>query len=212
MNYRLLGNSGLRVSEMSLGTMTFGEEWGWGASKEEARKIYDAYREAGGNFIDTANVYTNGTSELFLGDLMAGHSDKIVLATKYTNSAPLNDANSGGNHRKSMMRSVEASLRRLNTDYIDLYWLHIWDGLTPVDEVMRAFDDLVSQGKVLYIGVSDAPAWWVAQANTLAELRGWSKFAGLQIEYSLAERTVERELIPMAKAFNLGLVAWSQLA
>lgn len=212
MNYRLLGNSGLRVSEMSLGTMTFGEEWGWGASKEEARKIYDAYREAGGNFIDTANVYTNGTSELFLGDLMAGHRDEIVLATKYTNSAPSNDANSGGNHRKSMMRSVEASLRRLNTDYIDLYWLHIWDSLTPVEEVMRAFDDLVSQGKVLYIGVSDAPAWWVAQANTLAELRGWSKFAGLQIEYSLAERTVERELIPMAKAFNLGLVAWSPLA
>lgn len=212
MNYRLLGNSGLRVSEMSLGTMTFGEDWGWGSSKEEARKIYEIYREAGGNFIDTANLYTNGTSELFLGDLTRGHRDEVVIATKYTNSAPGTDANAGGNHRKNMMRSIEGSLKRLNTDYIDLYWLHIWDGLTPVEEVMRGFDDLVRQGKVLYVGVSDAPAWWIAQANTLAELRGWSKFAGLQIEYSLAERTVERELTPMAKAFNLGLVAWSPLS
>jgi aryl-alcohol dehydrogenase-like predicted oxidoreductase len=215
MNYRLLGNSGLRVSEMSLGTMTFGEDWGWGASKEEARKIYDAYRNAGGNFIDTANVYTNGTSELFLGDLTQGHRDEVVIATKYTNCFPgvtATHVNSGGNHRKNMMLAVEASLKRLKTDYIDLYWMHIWDKLTPVEEVMRAFDDLVSQGKVLYIGVSDAPAWWVAQANTVAEFRGWTKFAGLQIEYSLVERTIERELIPMAKAFNLSLVAWSPLA
>jgi aryl-alcohol dehydrogenase-like predicted oxidoreductase len=212
MNYRLLGHSGLRVSEISLGTMTFGDEWGWGAAKDEAKKIYDTYREAGGNFIDTANVYTNGTSERFLGDLMEGHRDELVLATKYTNAGQTNDANAGGNHRKSMMRSIEASLKRLKTDYIDLYWLHIWDQLTPVEEVMRAFDDLVSQGKILYAGVSDAPAWWIAQANTLSALRGWSPFAGLQIEYSLAERTVERELIPMAKAFGLGLVAWSPLA
>jgi len=136
----------------------------------------------------------------------------VVLATKYTNAAPGNDANAAGNHRKSMMRSVEDSLKRLQTDYIDLYWLHIWDKITPIEEVMRAFDDLVRQGKVLYAGVSDAPAWWIAQANTLASLRGWSPFVGLQIEYSLVERTVERELIPMAKAFNLGLVAWSPLA
>ncbi len=212
MNYRLLGNSGLRVSELSLGTMTFGEEWGWGAAKEESKKIYDLYREAGGNFLDTANVYTQGTSEKILGDLLGGHRDEVVLATKYTNASPGADANAAGNHRKSMMRSVEESLRRLKTDYIDLYWLHIWDQITPVEEVMRAFDDLVRQGKVLYVGVSDAPAWWIAQANTLASLRGWSPFVGLQIEYSLIERTVERELIPMAKALNLGLVAWSPLA
>ena len=212
MNYRLFGNSGLRVSEISLGTMTFGEDWGWGSSKDEARKIYDAYRAAGGNFIDTANLYTNGTSETFVGEFMRDHRNSVVLATKYTNAAPSDDANASGNHRKSMMQAVEASLRRLKTDYIDLYWLHIWDQMTPAEQVMRAFDDLVSQGKVLYIGVSDAPAWWIAQANTLAELRGWTQFIGLQIEYSLVERTVERELIPMAKAFNLGLVAWSPLA
>jgi aryl-alcohol dehydrogenase-like predicted oxidoreductase len=183
-----------------------------GLPKEEARKIYDAYRDAGGNFVDTANIYTNGASENLLGEFMQGHRDEIVLATKYTNAAPGNDPNAGGNHRKSMMRAVEASLKRLQTDYIDLYWLHIWDQITPVEEVMRAFDDLVRQGKILYAGVSDAPAWWIAQANTMASLRGWSPFIGLQIEYSLAERTVERELTPMAKAFGLGLVAWSPLA
>ncbi len=212
MNYRLLGHSGLRVSELSLGTMTFGEEWGWGAAKEEAKKIYDAYREAGGNFVDTANMYTQGTSERILGDLLAGHRDEVVLATKYTNNSPGSDPNAAGNHRKNMMRAIEASLKRLKTEYIDLYWLHIWDQITPVEEVMRGFDDLVRQGKILYAGVSDAPAWWIAQANTLATLRGWSPFVGLQIEYSLIERTVERELIPMAKALNLGLVAWSPLA
>jgi len=212
MNYRLLGHSGLRVSELSLGTMTFGEEWGWGAAKEEAGKIYDAYREAGGNFIDTANVYTTGTSERILGEILQGHRDEVVLATKYTNAAPGNNPNAAGNHRKSMMRAIEGSLERLKTDYIDLYWLHIWDRMTPVEEVMRGFDDLVTQGKILHAGVSDAPAWWIAQANTLAALRGWAPFVGLQIEYSLIERTVERELIPMAKAFGLGLVAWSPLA
>ena len=212
MKYQLLGNSGLRVSEVALGTMTFGEDWGWGSSKDEARKIYDAYRSAGGNFIDTANVYTNGTSETFIGEFVHDHRQSVVLATKYTCTTSTGDANAGGNHRKSMMQAAEDSLRRLKTDYIDLYWLHVWDQMTPVDEVMRAFDDLVRQGKVLYVGVSDTPAWWIAQANTLAELRGWSRFAGLQIEYSLSQRTVERELIPMAKAFKLGLVAWSPLA
>jgi aryl-alcohol dehydrogenase-like predicted oxidoreductase len=191
--------------------MTFGEEWGWGSGKDEARQIYDAYRAAGGNFVDTANVYTNGTSEQFVGEFIDGHRQEIVLATKYTNAATGNDANAGGNHRKNMVQAVEASLRRLKTDYIDLYWMHIWDRMTPVEEVMRAFDDLVRQGKVLYIGVSDAPAWWVAQANTMADLRGWTRFAGLQIEYSLIERTVERELTPMAKAVGLSVVAWSPL-
>jgi aryl-alcohol dehydrogenase-like predicted oxidoreductase len=212
MNYRLLGNSGLRVSEMALGTMTFGEEWGWGAAKDEARKVYNAYRESGGNFIDTANVYTNGSSELFLGEFVKGHRESMVLATKYTNSAPGKDPNAAGNHRKNMAQSVEASLKRLQTDYIDLYWVHIWDQITPVEEVMRGLDDLVRQGKVLYVGISDAPAWWIAQANTLAMLRGWSPFVGLQIEYSLVERTVERELIPMAKALRLGVTAWSPLS
>jgi len=212
MNYRLLGNSGLRVSELSLGTMTFGEDWGWGSAKDEARKIYDAYRAAGGNFLDTANVYTNGASERMVGEFIADHRGEVVVATKYTNATAANDANAGGNHRKSMVQALEASLKRLNTDYVDLYWLHIWDQLTPVEEVMRAFDDLVRQGKILYAGVSDAPAWWIAQANTLASLRGWTPFVGLQIEYSLIERTVERELIPMSKALGLGVTAWSPLA
>jgi aryl-alcohol dehydrogenase-like predicted oxidoreductase len=212
MRYRLLGNSGLRVSEISLGTMTFGEEWGWGAGKDESRKICDAYREAGGNFIDTANIYTNGTSETLLGEFMAGHRESLVLATKYSNSFPTTDANASGNHRKNMVQAVEASLKRLKTDYIDLYWMHIWDQLTPAEETMRALDDLVRQGKILYVGVSDAPAWWVAQANTLAQLRGWSPFIAMQIEYSLIERTVERELIPVAKAINIGVTAWSPLS
>ena len=182
MRYRLLGKSGLRVSELCLGTMTFGEDLGWGSPKEESRKIYDAFLEAGGNFIDTANVYTNGTSESFLGEFMQGHRERLVLATKYTLNPPINDPNAAGNQRKNMMQAVEASLKRLQTDYIDLYWLHIWDQLTPVEEVMRGFDDLVRQGKILYAGVSDMPAWVVAKANTLAELRGWTPFVGLQIE------------------------------
>jgi aryl-alcohol dehydrogenase-like predicted oxidoreductase len=192
--------------------MTFGEEWGWGSPKAEAQKVYETYREAGGNFIDTANFYTNGTSERFVGEFIQGDRQSVVLATKYSNAAPGNDPNAAGNHRKSMMQALDASLKRLHTDYIDLYWVHIWDGITPVDEVMRGLDDLVRQGKVLYVGISDAPAWWVAQANTLAELRGWTQFIGLQIEYNLMERTVERELVPMAKALNVGVLAWSPLA
>src|SRR4029453_15502866 len=212
MRYRLLGKSGLRVSELCLGTMTFGEEWGWGSSKDEARKIFDAFREAAGNFVDTANLYTNGTSESFLGEFMQGHRESVVMATKYTNTAPGKDPNAGGNQRKNMVQAVEASLKRLRTDYIDLYWVHAWDQITPVEEVMRGLDDLVRQGKVLYVGISDAPAWWIDKANTLATLRGWSPFVGLQIEYSLIERTVERELIPMAEALDLGVTAWSPLS
>jgi len=212
MKYRLLGNSGLRVSEAALGTMTFGDDWGWGAAKDEARKVYDAFREAGGNFIDTANLYTNGTSESFLGEFIQGHRQSLVMATKYSLATPGTDPNAAGNQRKNMLQAVEASLKRLQTDYIDLYWVHMWDQMTPVEEVMRALDDLVRAGKVLYTGISDAPAWWIAQANTLTHLRGWSPFIGLQIEYSLIERTVERELIPMAKALNIGVTAWSPLA
>ena len=217
MDYQLLGRSGLRVSDLCLGTMTFGEDWGWGAAKDEARKIYDTYREAGGNFIDTANIYTNGSSEKLVGEFIAGHREEVVVATKYTNAAsvfagkPGTDANAGGNQRKNMVQAVEASLKRLGTDYIDLYWLHIWDTMTPAEEVMRAFDDLVRSGKVLYIGISDAPAWVVAKSNTLAELRGWTRYVGLQIEYSLLERTVERELIPMAKDQQMTVLAWSPL-
>ena len=217
MRYKLLGHSGLRVSELCLGTMTFGEDLGWGAPKDESRRMYDAFLEAGGNFIDTANIYTNGTSERFLGDFISSDRERVVLATKYTFATkPPNtnrpvDVNNSGNQRKNMMQSVEASLKRLKTDYLDLYWLHGWDGLTPVEEVMRAFDDLVRQGKVLYIGISDTPAWIVSQANTLAKLSGWTSFIGLQIEYSLIERTPERDLLPMARAFDLGVAAWSPL-
>ena len=212
MQYKLLGKSGLRVSELCLGTMTFGEDWGWGSSKEESQKIYQAFREAGGNFIDTANVYTNGTSEKFLGEFIAAEREQVVLATKYTNGFGDNNPNGGGNQRKNMVQSVEGSLKRLNTDYIDILWLHTWDFMTPAQEVMRGFDDLVRAGKVLYIGISDAPAWVVAQCNTMAELRGWTQFIGLQIEYSLIERTPERELLPMAHTLDIGVTAWSPLA
>ena len=212
MRYVLLGRSGLRVSELCLGTMTFGNEWGWGAEKDDSRRMYDAFRDAGGNFIDTANLYTNGTSEKFLGEFMTGHRESVVLATKYTNAAPGADPNAAGNQRKNMVQACEASLKRLKTDYIDLYWLHIWDRLTPAEEVMRAFDDLVRQGKVLYTGVSDAAAWWISRANAIAELRGWSPFVALQIEWNLIERTVERELIPMAEALGLAITPWSPLA
>lgn len=212
MRYQLLGRSGLRVSELCLGTMTFGEDWGWGSSRDESRQILDAFLEAGGNFIDTANVYTNGSSESLLGEFLKGRRDSVVLATKYTNAMPGTDPNAAGNQRKSMMRAVEASLKRLQTDYIDVYWLHIWDKITPLGEVMRAFDDLVRHGKILHAGVSDMAAWAVARANTMAEYGGWTPFVGLQIEYSLIERTVERELIPMAKSFGLTVTAWSPLA
>ena len=211
MNYQLLGRSGLRVSDLCLGTMTFGEDWGWGAPKEEARQIYEAYREAGGNFIDTANLYTGGSSEGMVGEFIAPHREEVVLATKYTLGFPGRGPNAAGNARKNMMQEVEASLKRLGTDYLDLYWLHAWDGLTPAEEVMRAFDDLVRAGKVLYVGISDSPAWVVAQSNTLAELRGWTRYVGLQIEYSLLERTVERELLPMAKNQGLTVLAWGPL-
>lgn len=211
MRYLLLGPSGLRVSELCLGTMTFGEEWGWGSPPDMCRQIFDAFIDAGGNFIDTANYYTAGTSETILGDLIAAHRDRVVLATKYTLSMRPGDLNSGGNHRKNLMQSVEASLRRLRVEAIDLLWLHAWDYTTPVEEVMRALDDLVRMGKVFYVGVSDTPAWIVSRANLLAELRGWSPFIALQVEYSLLERTPERELLPMARALGLGVTPWSPL-
>ncbi len=208
MNYKLFGPSGLRVSELSLGTLTFGEEMGWGADKVESRRVFDLYAEAGGNFLDTANKYNEGTSESWTGEFIAGDRDRFVVATKFSLNMRAGDPNAGGNHRKSIVQSLEASLKRLRTDYVDVYWLHQWDFTTQVDEVMRALDDLVRAGKVLYIGISDTPAWIVAQANTLAELRGWSAFAGIQIDYSLIERAAERELLPMAKAFGLAVTVW----
>ncbi len=215
MRYKLLGKSGLRVSELCLGTMTFGEEWGWGASQDESRKVFDAFVEAGGNFIDTANGYTDGTSEKIVGEFIASERERFVVATKYSFPLRMNDQNNhpngSGNHRKNMMQSLEGSLKRLNTDYIDLFWLHAWDFMTPVEEILRAFDDMVRQGKVLYIGISDAPAWIVAQANTLAQFQGWTPFVALQVEYSLVQRTPERDLLPMAKAFDLAITPWSPL-
>ncbi|MBP2680127.1 MAG: hypothetical protein H6Q82_3192 [Deltaproteobacteria bacterium] len=181
MRYKLLGKTGLRVSELSLGTMTFGEEWGWGASKEESRKIFEAFADAGGNFVDTANLYTGGTSETFVGEFLKGRRERFVLATKYTLNMRPDDPNGGGNHRKNLVQSLDASLKRLDTDYIDLYWVHAWDGMTPLEETMRALDDAVRAGKVLYVGISDAPAWVVSRANTLAELKSWTPFAALQI-------------------------------
>lgn len=210
MKYKLVGKSGLRASEFCLGTMTFGEE-GWGASKEESRKIFDFYAEAGGNFLDTANSYANGKGEEFIGEFIKGQREKFVIATKYSLNTQSSEVNLSGNHRKNMIQSVEHSLKRLNTDYIDLLWLHIWDYTTPIEEVMRSFDDLIRAGKILYIGISDTPAWIVSAANTLAQFRGWSSFIGLQIEYSLKQRTPERELIPMAASFDMAVIPWSPL-
>lgn len=212
MNYQLFGRSGLRVSPLCLGTMTFGEDWGWGSSQETSQKIFDTFLEAGGNFIDTANVYTEGSSERILADLIAADRDHIVLATKYTLSNTTHNPNKSGNHRKNLVQSVEQSLKRLNTDYIDLLWVHAYDYLTPIDEMMRALDDLVRQGKILYIGMSDAPAWVIARGNTIAELRGWTPFIGSQLEYNLTERTPERDLLPMANYMGIGTVAWSPLS
>lgn len=211
MKYRLFGTSGLRVSELCLGTMTFGLEWGWGADKDESRKIFDTYADAGGNFVDTANRYTEGTSERWLGEFVKSDRHHFVVATKYTLRDQTGDPNRAGNHRKNMMRSVEESLRRLDTDFIDLFWVHAWDGMTPVDEVLRGLDDLVRSGKVHYIGISDTPAWVVSQANTMAELRGWTSFAGLQIEYSLLQRAPERDLLPMAKHFGMAVTPWGAI-
>jgi aryl-alcohol dehydrogenase-like predicted oxidoreductase len=212
MRYKLLGKSGLRVSELCLGTMTFGTSWGWGADKEESQKQLDAFTAVGGNFIDTSVNYTDGESETILGDLLKDKRDQYVVATKYTLTQPTNpDPNSGGNSRKNMMQSVKRSLQRLQTDYIDILYLHMWDYMTPVEEVMRGLDDLVRSGKVHYVAVSDTPAWVVSQCNMMAELRGWSRFIGLQVPYSLGKRDVEQTLLPMAKQSDMGVLAFSML-
>ncbi len=211
MDFRLLGTSGLRVSEIALGAMTFGTDWAWGAPKQESRRVFDAYTDAGGNFIDTADGYMNGNSERMVGEFVSGQRERFVIATKYTFSNRPGDPNSGGNHRKNMIQALEGSLSRLGVDYVDLYWVHAWDQLTPPEEMMRGLDDLIRAGKVLYVGISDAPAWIVSYSNAVAELRGWSPFVGLQIEYSLIERTPERDLIPMANQLGISVTAWSPL-
>nr|WP_269199230.1 aldo/keto reductase [Mycobacterium intracellulare] len=212
--YVTLGRSGLRVSPLCLGAMTFGEDLGWGTSVEESQQIIDRYIELGGNFIDTANFYTRSHSEKIIGDHVGRHParrDRLAIATKFSGNLYPGDPNGGGSGRKSLISACENSLRRLQTDYIDLYWLHIWDANTPIEETMAALDDLVRAGKVRYIGVSDTPAWKIAQANLVARFRGWSAFIGLQVEYSLLERTIEQELVPMASEFGLGITPWSPL-
>ena len=212
MQCKLFGKSGLRVSELCLGTMTFGEEFGWGSSEATSRQVFETFCEAGGNFLDTANYYTKGTSEKMVGQFIAKKRDYFVLGTKYTLTTDPKDPNAGGNQRKSMVRALEASLKRLNTDYIDIYWMHAWDSFTPIEEVMRAFDDMIRSGKVLYIGISNMPAWIISKANTLATFHGWSPIVGLQLEYSLIERTIEREFFPMSQDLGLAITAWSPLA
>lgn len=209
--YRLLGRSGMRVSPLALGTMTFGTDWGWGADDAEAARIFDLYVDRGGNFIDTAVNYTGGASERILGRLLKDRRERVVLATKFTMARDPGDPNSGGNHRMNLMRSVEASLRQLDTDRIELLYLHGWDFTTGPDEIMRGLDDLVRSGKVLYVGICNTPAWQIARMQTLADLRGWTPLVALQIEYSLVERTVEHELIPMAAELGLGVLPWSPL-
>ncbi len=211
MRYRLLGPTGLRVSELCLGTMTFGTDWGWGADEAECERIVAVYRDAGGNFLDTASNYTNGASERIVGELTAGDRDRWVIAMKYTLTLDAGDPNAGGNHRKSLVRALEQSLRRLRTDYVDLLWLHMRDATTPIEEIVRALDDQVRLGKVLYVGISDSPAWVASRANAIAELRGWSPFVAVQIPYSAVARDPEREVIPMAEELGLTVAAWGVL-
>ena len=211
-DYRLLGSSGLRVSPLCLGAMTFGTGGGRSAGAEESRKMMAAYADAGGNFIDTANIYNYGASEQIVGEFIQGRREQTVLATKYSMGMTEAEPNASGNHRKNMMQAVNASLQRLATDYIDVYWMHVWEFRSPIDEVMRGLDDLVRQGKILYAAVSDAPAWKISEANTLARMRGWTPFIAMQAEYSLIERTPERDLLPMSAEHGLTVMPWSPLA
>jgi len=213
MNYKLLGRSGLKVSELCLGTMGFGTESGWGADQPTSFAIMEAFANAGGNFLDTANIYKLGTSEKIIGEFIHPRDrDYFVIATKYSLKDNTTNPNASGNSRKNMMRSVEQSLQRLQTDFIDVLYLHIWDDLTPIDEVLRGIDDLIRQGKVNYAAISDTPAWIVSKGNTLAELMGWSQFIALQVEYSLLQRTPERDLIPMARHYGMTVTPWAPLA
>ncbi|MEL6759284.1 MAG: aldo/keto reductase [Myxococcota bacterium] len=214
MDYFTLGRTGLRVSRLALGTMTFGEDWGWGTNAEGAREIFDTYAEAGGNFFDSADLYVNGRSEELLGEFIKAHGmrDRAVIATKFSYNGEPGNPNAGGNGRKHIMRAVEGSLKRLGTDYIDLYILHTWDQLTEPEEVMRALDDLVTAGKVRHIGLSDVPAWYAMRAQTIAEYRGYEPVSSVQLEYSLVERNIEGEYIDLATRYSMGITVWSPLA
>ena len=212
MKFKTLKRSGLKVSEICLGTMTFGEEFGIGAPKAICRDIYTAFRDAGGNFIDTADMYNAGTSERMLGTFIAQEREQIVLATKYSLNTSKDDPNAGGNHRKNLVQSLDASLKRLGTEYIDLYWVHAWDGSTNISELMRALDDQVRNGKIMHIGISNAPAWVISAANTLAEERGWTPFTAMQLHYNLVERNIEREHFPLANAQDMAIMPWRPLA
>jgi aryl-alcohol dehydrogenase-like predicted oxidoreductase len=211
--YYTLGRSGLRVSRLALGTMTFGENWGWGAGEETARAMFDRYLDAGGNFIDTADLYTEGHSEELVGKFVeaTGTRDRVVLATKYSYNAEKGNPNAGGNGRKNLLRAIEGSLKRLRTDYIDLYLLHTWDRVTPAEEVLRTFDDLVRSGKIRYAGLSDVPAWYAARMQTLAEAHAMTTLVNLQLQYSLVERNIEREYVDVATGLGMGITAWSPL-
>jgi aryl-alcohol dehydrogenase-like predicted oxidoreductase len=213
-SYFTLGRTGLRVSRLALGTMTFGTDWGWGTDKETARELVNTYVDAGGNFFDTADLYTNGTSETWLGEFIAerGLRDAAVISTKFSYNAQPGNPNAGGNGRKNILRAVEASLKRLGTDYIDLYMLHTWDRVTSAEEVMRSLDDLVRSGKVRYVGLSDVPAWYASRAQTIAEFRGYEPLAALQLEYSLAQRSIEHEFVPLGSEHGMGIMAWAPLA
>ncbi len=214
MDYYTLGNSGLRVSRLALGTMTFGDDWGWGADDETSRRIFDTYVNVGGNFFDSADMYTNGRSEEMLGKFVreAGLRDKAVIATKFSYNADPGNPNAGGNGRKNILRAVEGSLKRLGTDYIDLYILHTWDRLTPAEEVMRTMDDLVRSGKVRHLGLSDVPAWYAAEAQSVARFRGYEPVSALQLEYSLTERNIEDEFIDLGTNRGMGVMVWSPLS
>ncbi len=214
MHYYTLGTTGLKVSQLALGTMTFGDDWGWGAEEGAARQLFDSYLEAGGNFIDTADLYTNGSSERMLGQFIKDSStrDRIILTTKFSYNAESGNPNAGGNGRKNILRAVEGSLQRLSTDYIDVYMLHTWDQVTPAEEVMRTLDDLVRAGKVRHVALSDAPAWYVAQAQTLAKERHWEPVSTIQLEYSLVERNIEFEYTALAQNLGTSIMVWSPLA
>jgi aryl-alcohol dehydrogenase-like predicted oxidoreductase len=213
-DYLTLGRSGLRISPLCFGTMTFGTDWGWGADEAGSRALFDRYLDAGGNFLDTADGYTGGKSEELLGKFVheRGLRDRLVLATKFTFNAEAGNPNAGGNGRKNILRAIEGSLRRLRTDYVDLYWLHAWDTITPVEEVVSTLDDLVRAGKVRHIGLSDVPAWYAARFQTLAEAQSRERLVALQLEYSLVERNIEREHVPMARELGLAVLPWSPLA
>jgi aryl-alcohol dehydrogenase-like predicted oxidoreductase len=213
-SYVTLGRSGLRVSPFTLGTMTFGEDWGWGASVAESEAMLDDYLERGGNFIDTANVYTNGHAETIVGDFFARQPerrDRVVIGSKFFGNLYAGDPNGGGAGRKAIVQQLEQSLRRLRTDYLDVYWLHNWDRAAPIEETLRTLDDLVAAGKIRYVGLSDVPAWKTAEAQVLAQFRGWAPIIAVQLEYSLLERTVEGELIPMAEGLGMGVMPWGPL-